>query len=879
MGIIRLLTVLKRFGDSLLLWPALFSVKQIPAQGIVFLLILLSLGGIGGALMYPQLGGLLLLIFWLQLSFSFLNHRVHQQKRDVIEGTSPESDAKLLPYDVALTSPMVLFTLFFLLMTLILLLRQATLLWGDRLFSSSTLTLLDWSVYAFDLILKAVLFDIPEIYQWDLSTINHTGVWGATLVFLSRLIILVLIIGSLLRLREVHQLVLQAVYMLNHSVAVGENRLLLTLKMYPRQIKRVLRWCRKESLPNLPYPILIEILGKTRHPLVLPLLENIFQNHSKVEMRLASLRAMEHLGQGHPALLRSLLQQPSLENLVLQKQACRTLGIWKTPESLELLKDIAKSHGVISLRLSAIESLGLTQQFTAVLFLLQLLFQEDRTKEERFAAKDAILQIGLLDEETHRQLVEMLEKSPYADNRRFAAMILGGLENREDIKIYRNCLSKETDADTQIYLLKAIGSLGNLLGRLENSNDWKVLSEPNWKILFEMIKTKALSSEKSFVRVASIQTLVDLSWLVNKQILQESDFVPDLEALSQNSESQIADAAADALLRLSQQLHHLEMNRRRESITAIGIEDLTWRPKTWEEIPPSRPRPTLPAHQKSSAVSKFSTTIRPKTPPISEIPDLVPTLPIELIGRYKIEKVLHHGQIAIVLQVQEMSNGTSQVLKYTASSDKKNRALFLRELEVLRQCQHQGIVPLVEEYIATESVAFTMPFWDALNLFQAQNALKAEKKFWSLSDFGSLMQSLCEALIYLHEKGWYHGDLKPENILYVQGKSVLIDFNSAQSFKNPSEVLAVGTPYYMAPEQVNQTSCDLRVDIYSLGVIAYELLTGSLPLGIPPLPAHQLRFDIPESIDSLLSKASHFYAKGRFASVLEFWTALQKMLR
>ncbi|MEK7483223.1 MAG: protein kinase [Planctomycetota bacterium] len=883
MGITRFFLSLARFLEAFLFLPARFCLKSLPIKGLFFTFTFLNVLGICSGVVFPELWWLLPLMFWLELSFSFLNHRVHQQKREVIEGTCPEAKADLLSYSVALTKPILFLTHFFLLVTLILLLRQATLLWGDTLFSSSSLTLEDWSLYALDLVLKAVLFDIPEIYHLEFSEINHTGFWGGTLVFISRLIILVLIVGSLLRLREIRQLVLQSVHMLGHASVMGENRLLLTLKMYPSQIKRLSRWCLNQKIPNLPYVSLVEVLGKVRQPLILPMLEKLFTQHPLLEMRLSALRAMEHLGQGNPEILKPLLQGQEANLLLLQQQACRNLGIWKTPQSLQLLKESTNPAQLPQIRLSAIEALGLTQQIEVVPFLIKIMLQDELGKEERFASKEAILKIKLLDQEMHQQLAETLKNSPHPDNRRFASMILGGLENIEDLKLYKDCLKTEKDVDTAIYLLKAIGSVSYLVGKLEQNMESSnlYLSSLEWKELFEQIKTMAMSHEKGFVRVAAIQTLVDLSWLLTKNILRESDLVPDLEALAQNKDTQVSDAASDALLRLSQQLHNLELNRRRESITAIGMEDLSWRPKTEAAVPSSLPRPTvpfLPTHKKSSAISKFATTIQPGAQHLPEISELLPTLPVALIGRYEIQKVLHHGKLAMILQVKDTRDGKEKVLKCTVSSETKTQELFLRELDVLRTCKHPGIIPLLEEHQSPESVAFTMPWWDCPNLFQAQNTLKSEKKLWSLDDFEALMRSLCEALIYLHQSGWYHGDLKPENILYVQGKSVLIDFNSTQKIKEPSELLAGGTPYYMAPEQVNQGNCDLKVDIYSLGIIAYELLTGSLPLGLPPIPIHTLRFDVPELLYPILSKASHFHAKERFESVSDFLESLQNVL-
>jgi serine/threonine-protein kinase len=95
----------------------------------------------------------------------------------------------------------------------------------------------------------------------------------------------------------------------------------------------------------------------------------------------------------------------------------------------------------------------------------------------------------------------------------------------------------------------------------------------------------------------------------------------------------------------------------------------------------------------------------------------------------------------------------------------------------------------------------------------------------------SLSQQLCSALDHAHQNGIIHRDLKPENVLIVDRKVMLMDFGLARSMSSRLSIEGdlVGTAYYLAPEQALGLEVDARTDLYSLGVMMYELVTGRLP--------------------------------------------------
>jgi formylglycine-generating enzyme required for sulfatase activity len=158
-----------------------------------------------------------------------------------------------------------------------------------------------------------------------------------------------------------------------------------------------------------------------------------------------------------------------------------------------------------------------------------------------------------------------------------------------------------------------------------------------------------------------------------------------------------------------------------------------------------------------------------------------------------------------------------------------------------------------------------------------------------------LMQDILAALAHAHEHGVVHRDMKPANILLVDGQALVADFgismgSSTADGQRLTEVgLAVGTPTYMSPEQIEGSrSVDLRTDIYAMACILYEMLTGSPPFTGPsvhaiiakamteePPAVHAVRPEVPAGVDEVISRALATNAEDRFASAREFADALE----
>jgi len=159
---------------------------------------------------------------------------------------------------------------------------------------------------------------------------------------------------------------------------------------------------------------------------------------------------------------------------------------------------------------------------------------------------------------------------------------------------------------------------------------------------------------------------------------------------------------------------------------------------------------------------------------------------------------------------------------------------FNREARVLARLSHPNIVAVHDFGEAGPFFYLLMEFVDGVNLRQA---LKAGR--FSSTQALALVPKICDALQYAHEEGVLHRDIKPENLLLdARGRLKIADFGIAKLLGETQDITltargaAIGTPHYMAPEQMERPhDVDQRADIYSLGVVFYEMLTGELPIG------------------------------------------------
>ncbi len=273
-------------------------------------------------------------------------------------------------------------------------------------------------------------------------------------------------------------------------------------------------------------------------------------------------------------------------------------------------------------------------------------------------------------------------------------------------------------------------------------------------------------------------------------------------------------------------------------------------PQCGKELSPDAPQGLCPAClMKVGVGSHFGPANQPPQQPgpaitVAEIAPLFPQLEIlELLGQGGMGMVYKARQPALDRVV------ALKVLSPHLSKDPAFAERFLREAKALGRLNHPNIVGVYDFGKAGDLYYFLMEYVDGMNLWQ----LEQSKKRLTPEEAFSIVPRICDALQYAHDEGIVHRDIKPGNILIdKKGRVKIADFGLAkllgkepQPFGITQSRMTMGTPHYMAPEQIEKPlDVDHRADIYSLGVVFYEMLTGELPIGRFPLPSERVQVDV-----------------------------------
>ena len=249
----------------------------------------------------------------------------------------------------------------------------------------------------------------------------------------------------------------------------------------------------------------------------------------------------------------------------------------------------------------------------------------------------------------------------------------------------------------------------------------------------------------------------------------------------------------------------------------------------------------------------------------------------------EISDLLGEGGMGMVFKACQTSLDREVALKVIKTNHKHREAFenrFTREAKALASLNHPNIVT-VHDFGKTDDYFFLMmEFVDGINLRE----LLAGQKI-SPREALEIIPQICDALQYAHEKGVVHRDIKPENILVDKnGRVKIADYGLAKLVNDESSVPSLtrthhvmGTPHYMAPEQVEKPlSVDHRADIYSLGVVIYEMLTGELPLGRFDPPSEKARVD--SRLDQIVLQTLEKEPARRYQKVSEIKTDFQSAM-
>jgi serine/threonine protein kinase len=270
--------------------------------------------------------------------------------------------------------------------------------------------------------------------------------------------------------------------------------------------------------------------------------------------------------------------------------------------------------------------------------------------------------------------------------------------------------------------------------------------------------------------------------------------------------------------------------------------------------------------------------------------------PGQMLGPYRIISQIGQGGMATVYKAYQPSmdrNVAIKVLPSQLADSPEFVKRFQQEARIIANLEHPHILPVFDFGEDDGVTYFVMRFLDAGTLKERMNGGALP---WAEID--RLFTQLAEALGYAHDHGIVHRDLKPANALVdTDGNLFLTDFGIAKLLEDASPRLTqtdaiMGTPAYISPEQAQAMPVDRRSDIYSLGIILYEMVTGRVPftadtplavilkqIGDPLPPPSKIKPDLPSSIERVILKALAKNPNDRFSTTAEFVSAWRNALK
>ncbi len=264
-----------------------------------------------------------------------------------------------------------------------------------------------------------------------------------------------------------------------------------------------------------------------------------------------------------------------------------------------------------------------------------------------------------------------------------------------------------------------------------------------------------------------------------------------------------------------------------------------------------------------------------------------------LADRYRIERELGAGGMATVHLAHDLKHDRDVAIKvlHPDLGAALGGERFLSEIRTTARLQHPHILPLLDSGEADGLLYYVMPVVTGETL---RARLEREHQL-PIPDAVRIAREVASALDYAHRQGVVHRDIKPENILLHDGQAMVADFGIALAVQTAGGQrmtqtgLSLGTPQYMSPEQaMGEKTIDARADVYALGAVAYEMLTGEAPftgatvqaivakvLSAEPEPPSMTRKTIPPHVEEAVMTALAKLPADRFSTAAEFAAALE----
>ena len=269
----------------------------------------------------------------------------------------------------------------------------------------------------------------------------------------------------------------------------------------------------------------------------------------------------------------------------------------------------------------------------------------------------------------------------------------------------------------------------------------------------------------------------------------------------------------------------------------------------------------------------------------------------ETLGRYEIIEHLGRGSMAEVYKARHVALGrivAIKVLHPFLTEEEDFRLRFQREAQTVATLRHPNIVQVYDfDHDAGRGVYYmVMEYIDGPSLKTRLREVGARGERMPLEEAVRVVAAVGEALEYAHQRGVVHRDIKPGNVMFnSDGLVILMDFGIARMINAISLTATgavAGTPAYLSPEQANGLGGDARSDLYSLGVVLYEMVTGRLPFEADtplavalkhvnePVPsARAVRAELSEALDGMIRRALAKRPEQRYQTAAEFVAELR----
>jgi serine/threonine-protein kinase len=638
----------------------------------------------------------------------------------------------------------------------------------------------------------------------------------------------------------------------------------------------------KDTMARL---LILNILGRFNRPDVRTALQTQLADGNKL-IRAAALGALAKMdGPIEVERICALLLDPEIE---VQNRAVEVLIKARDPQTIRFLVPVLKDENEYARR-AAVEVLNEVGDANSVKFLLAAIKDADWWVRSR--AGDALGKIGgpkVID------AVLVLARDKDEDIRRAAIEILNQTKDERAIKQLINA-TRDTDWWVSERAVDALAEIGSVqaLPRLQ-----EMLQTAPAKALPVVVRaigkvgnaasisliTPLLSRGEKDIRVEAISALGKLA--TEEQAEQIS---AQLQSHVANSDSTVSLAAQRALteieVRFSSGVQALPAADARQTLGAH----------------PSRPQANRPTAGTARTLllseKDVAQTLQQAAASTIQRLDIATLQPGDLIeGRYKFIDKIGKGAFGTVLLMEDTVVDERLILKFlnpNVAEDEEVMKRFVHELRYSRKITHPNVIRIYDFLFIQGNYAISMEYFPSHTL----GAEIVNEKPVVLKRAVKFGIDICTGMIVAHQVGIVHRDLKPANVLIDDtGLLKIVDFGVAAAQREGDTQLTktgyvIGSPKYMAPEQILGKKVDERADIYAIGVMLYEMLTGVPPYargdhmsvmyqhvqGRARLPT-EINVTLPPALGELIMKAMAVDKTKRFQTMEELRTALQRYL-